>query len=107
MSSKRIVTVQGVEGRIAACGLWAHLRRRLWWHLECCLSHQARQTPQKSVCHSPGIQDLQLQAEGYAYAQVEKLLENEHLEKDQLINPLAPCIALELVLIALVKQWAE
>ena len=37
-------------------------------------------------------------------AQVEKLLENEHLEKDQWINPLAPCIALALVLIALVKQ---
>jgi hypothetical protein len=40
-------------------------------------------------------------------AQVEKLLENEHLEKDQRVNPLAACIALELVLIALVKQWAE
>ena len=40
-------------------------------------------------------------------AQVEKLLENEHLEKDQRINPLAPCIALALVLIALVKQWGE
>ena len=40
-------------------------------------------------------------------AQVEKLLENEHLEKDQRVNPLAPCIALALVLIALVKQWLE
>ena len=40
-------------------------------------------------------------------AQVEKLLENEHLEKDQRVNPLAPCIALALVLIALVKQWSE
>ena len=40
-------------------------------------------------------------------AQVEKLLENEHLEKDQRVNPLAPCIAPALVLIALVKQWSE
>jgi hypothetical protein len=40
-------------------------------------------------------------------AQVEKLLENEHLEKDQWVNPLAPCIALALAVIALVKQWAE
>jgi hypothetical protein len=76
-------------------------------HLECCSSHRARPTPQRSACRSPGIQALQLQAEGYAYAQVEKLLENEHLEKDQRINPLAPCIDLALVLIALVKQWAE
>jgi hypothetical protein len=68
----------------AACS-----RRQLWWHLECCSSHRARQTPQRSACRSPGIQALQLQAEAYAYAQVEKLLENEHLEKDQRINPLA------------------
>jgi hypothetical protein len=40
-------------------------------------------------------------------AEVEKLLENEHLEKDQRVNPLAPCIAPALVLIALVKQWSE
>lgn len=40
-------------------------------------------------------------------AKVQKLLENEHLEKDQQINPLAPCIAHAFVLIALVKQWAE
>jgi hypothetical protein len=40
-------------------------------------------------------------------AEVEKLLENEHLEKDQRINPLAPCIVLALLHIALVKQWAE
>ena len=40
-------------------------------------------------------------------AEVEKLLENEHLEKDQRINPFAPCIGLALLDIALVKQWAE
>jgi len=40
-------------------------------------------------------------------AQVEKLLENEHFEKDQRVNPLTTCIALALMLIALVKQWAD
>jgi hypothetical protein len=45
--------------------------------------------------------------EGYAYAEAEKLLENEHLEKYQRINPLAPCIALALLSIALVKKWAK
>ena len=40
-------------------------------------------------------------------AEVEKLLENEHLEKDQRINPLAPCIALAFLSISLVKKWAE
>jgi hypothetical protein len=39
-------------------------------------------------------------------AQLEKLWENEHLDKDQRVNPLAPCIALALVLIALVKKWS-
>jgi hypothetical protein len=37
-------------------------------------------------------------------AEVEKLLENGHLEKDQLINPLAPCIALQFLSLALAKQ---
>ena len=40
-------------------------------------------------------------------AEVEKLLENEHLEKDQRINPLAPCVIFPLKHIALIKQWAE
>jgi len=40
-------------------------------------------------------------------AQVEKLMDNEHLEKDQRVNHLAPCIALALVLISPVKQWSE
>ena len=40
-------------------------------------------------------------------AEVEKLLENEHLEKYQRINPLAPCIAFALLSIALVKNWAK
>ena len=40
-------------------------------------------------------------------AKVEQLLENEHLQKDQRINPLASCIALALMRITLVKQWAE
>jgi len=40
-------------------------------------------------------------------AEVKKLLENEHLEKYQRINPLAPCIALALLSIALVKKWAK
>jgi len=40
-------------------------------------------------------------------SQVERLLDNEHFEKDQRVNPLAACIALALVLIALFKQWSE
>jgi hypothetical protein len=40
-------------------------------------------------------------------AEAEKLLENEHLEKNQRINSLAPCIALSLLSIALFKKWAE
>ncbi len=40
-------------------------------------------------------------------AEGEKLLENKHLEKDQRINPLTPCIALALLRIALIKKWAE
>jgi hypothetical protein len=40
-------------------------------------------------------------------AEVNKLLENEHLEKDQRINPRAPYIALALLNIALIKKWAE
>ena len=43
----------------------------------------------------------------FVIAEVEKLLENERLEKDQRINPLAPCIALALLSIALVKNWAK
>ena len=40
-------------------------------------------------------------------AEVEKLLENEHLEKDQRINPFASCVALPLVRVALFKQRTE
>jgi hypothetical protein len=40
-------------------------------------------------------------------AEVEKLLENEHLEKDQRINQFASCVALPLVGVALVKQRAD
>ena len=40
-------------------------------------------------------------------AEIEKLLENEHLEKEKRINPLSPFIVLALLDIALVKQWAE
>jgi hypothetical protein len=40
-------------------------------------------------------------------AKIEQLLENEHLEKDQRINPLAPCFIFALMRIALVKQWTE
>jgi len=37
-------------------------------------------------------------------AKVEKLVENENLRKDRWINPLASCIALALLSIALVKK---
>ena len=37
----------------------------------------------------------------------EKLIKNEHLEKDQCINPFAPCIALAIMLIAIEKKWAK
>ena len=40
-------------------------------------------------------------------AKVEKLLENEHLEQDQRINPHGHCIALPFMSVALIKQWAE
>ena len=40
-------------------------------------------------------------------AEIEKLLENEDLEKDQRINPLSFCIAFALLNIALVKKWPE
>jgi hypothetical protein len=40
-------------------------------------------------------------------AQVEKLLEHQHLEKYQRINPLATSIALALLRVAHLKQWAE
>jgi hypothetical protein len=40
------------------------------------------------------IQARQPQAEGSAYAEVEKLLENVQLEKNQRLNPLAPCFLL-------------
>ena len=40
-------------------------------------------------------------------AKVVMFLENEHLEKDQRINPLGPCSALQLISVALIKQWAE
>ena len=36
-------------------------------------------------------------------AAVEKLLENEHLEKDQRVNPLGPCVIFPLKYIALIK----
>ena len=40
-------------------------------------------------------------------AEVEKLLENEHLEKEQRLNPLAPCVALAIMRLSLIKQWAQ
>jgi hypothetical protein len=40
-------------------------------------------------------------------AEGEKLLEIKHLEKDQRINPLTPCIALAHLRIALIKKWVE
>jgi hypothetical protein len=55
----------------------------------------------------PGIQALQPQAEGYAYAEVNKLLENKHLEQDQRINPLEPCISLALLRATSFKKWME
>jgi hypothetical protein len=33
-------------------------------------------------------------SEGYAYAEVKKLLDNDHIEQDQRINPLAPAVLL-------------
>ena len=38
---------------------------------------------------------------------LKKLLEYKHFEKDQRIDPLAPCIALALMRIALIKKWTE
>jgi hypothetical protein len=46
------------------------------------------------VCRSPGIQALPPQAEGYAYGQIERLLETEHLEEDQRINLFGPALLL-------------
>jgi hypothetical protein len=43
----------------------------------------------------------------FLIAKVKQLLENEHLVKYQRIKPLAPCIALALMRITFVKQWAE
>ncbi len=40
-------------------------------------------------------------------AQVEKLLEHQHLEQDQRINPLATSIALALLHVTHLKQWTE
>ena len=35
--------------------------------------------------------------------EVKKLLENEHHEKDQRINPFAPCVALPIMRVAVIK----
>jgi hypothetical protein len=70
-------------------------------------SHQDRQIPQRIACRLPGIQALQPQAEGYANAEVKKLLENEHLEQDQRINPLEPCSSLALLRVTPFKKWLE
>ena len=43
----------------------------------------------------------------YLIAKVVMLLENDHFEQDQRINPLGPCSALQLMSVALIKQWAE
>jgi hypothetical protein len=75
------------------------------WHLGLSSSHQCRQIPQRIACRLPGIQALQPQAEGCA--EVNKLLENKHLEQDQRINPLAPCIAFELLRGTPFMKWTE
>ena len=40
-------------------------------------------------------------------ADIKKLLEYKHLEKDQRINPLAPCVALPLVYVASIKEGTK
>ena len=40
-------------------------------------------------------------------AQIEKLLEYQHLKKNQWINPLATNVALALLLVPHLKQWTE
>lgn len=40
-------------------------------------------------------------------AEAEKLLENQHLEYADQIDPLASCIALAVVRIAMFQQWPE
>jgi hypothetical protein len=40
-------------------------------------------------------------------ANIKKLLEYKHLEKDQRINPLAPCVALPPVYVALIKEGTK
>jgi hypothetical protein len=40
-------------------------------------------------------------------ANIKKLLEYKHLEKDQRINPLAPCVALPLECVALIKERSK
>ena len=37
-------------------------------------------------------------------ADIKKLLEYKHLEKDQRINPLSPCVTLPLECVALIKK---
>ena len=40
-------------------------------------------------------------------AEIEQLLENQHLEEDQRINPLSPRVALTLLRVAFLKQWSK
>jgi hypothetical protein len=60
-----------------------------------------------SICNTHGIQARQQQAEGYAYAAVEKLLQHQHLEEDDRINPLTVSIALAFMAVTLLKQWPK
>jgi hypothetical protein len=57
--------------------------------------------------HLPGIQFHQPQAEGYAYAQIEKLLKHQHFEENQRINSPPTCIAFALLRITFFEQWAK
>ena len=40
-------------------------------------------------------------------AEIEQLLNNQHLEEDQRINPLSPRVALSLLRITFLKQWSK
>lgn len=78
-------------------------------HFEELLDHtRLAQTPSEE-CDGDGIwiQARQPQAEGCAYAEAEKLLQNEHLEQNQRIYPFATCIALSLLGVTFIKKWAE
>jgi len=46
-------------------------------------------------------------SEGFAYAEIKELLENEHLKQDQGINPLAPTLLPALCYIALIEKVGQ